>query len=141
MLTRKHGKIHIAPRTVKEQQAQIQSSFRPTDQDLRTADDETKHQLSGLELYLIVVGLSLSVLLIALVRNIGVRNDCDYCLFPFRDRASFTPRSLNNCACQPLAGKVFQYFSLKWGYLSFLSIFDWQLDLRNVAVFGCTHRW
>ena len=29
-----------------------------------------------------------------------------------------------SCACQPLSGKVFQYFSLKWAYPAFLTLFE-----------------
>jgi hypothetical protein len=30
----------------------------------------------------------------------------------------------NSCACQPLSGKVYQHFSLKWTYLGCLAVFE-----------------
>ena len=30
----------------------------------------------------------------------------------------------NSCACQPLAGKIYRLFSLKWAFLTFLGIFE-----------------
>jgi len=31
---------------------------------------------------------------------------------------------VERCACQPLAGKIYNHFSLKWSYLTFLGIFE-----------------
>lgn len=30
----------------------------------------------------------------------------------------------SSCALQPISGKIYQYFSLKWTYLAFLAIFE-----------------
>ena len=149
-------------------------------------EDESRRYLSGFKLYIIVFGLSVSVLVVALVRtgklaqgfsfaNIAP-GQCypGYGMTPERfgfdaDKGQYLDRFLilsghthnciqlqisrrcwlvwkrisnhhvsvsawrfarvesltsDRCACQPLSGKIYQHFSLKWAYLSFLFVFE-----------------
>ncbi|MCJ1390773.1 hypothetical protein MMC18_003634 [Xylographa bjoerkii] len=82
------------------------------------ARDDSRFHLSGVKLYLIVAGLCMSVLLVALDNAI---------LATAIPTITSDFNSLNDvgcCACQPLAGKIYAYFSLKWAYLLFLAVFE-----------------
>lgn len=76
---------------------------------------------------LISIGLSLSVLLVALdnailataIPTITTHFDS------LQDVGWYGSAFLISlCALQPISGKIFQYFSLKWTYLAFLFVFE-----------------
>ncbi|MCJ1245728.1 hypothetical protein MMC30_002932 [Trapelia coarctata] len=90
-------------------------------------DDETANHLSGPKLYLVILGLSLSILLMALDTAVlataipTITSDFN----SLGDVGWYGSAFLFTiCACQPLAGKIFQLFSLKWSFLGFLALFE-----------------
>lgn len=106
-------------------------------------DDNTVY-LSGIRLGLIVLGLCLAVLLVGLV-NTTKPIYCRNLLNLIKDNSILSTaiptittsfNSLDDigwygsaflicvCAFQPISGKLYQYFSIKWTYLFFLAIFE-----------------
>lgn len=105
--------------------------------------EDDANYATGLGLGLIVTGLTLSILLVALVSSWPVL--IDMYLQKHQDNAVLATAiptittAFNSipdvgwygsaflitiCAPQPLSGKLYQHFSLKWTYLSFLSLFE-----------------
>ncbi|KAH8799180.1 major facilitator superfamily domain-containing protein [Xylogone sp. PMI_703] len=86
---------------------------------------------------LIAIGLSLSVLLVALDNAIlatAIPTITSH--FNSLDDVGWYGSAflIALCALQPTAGKIFQYFSLKWSYLIFLGLFELGSLLCGVAV-------
>ncbi|KAF2462745.1 MFS general substrate transporter [Lindgomyces ingoldianus] len=89
--------------------------------------DETKYHLLGPKLYLIVLALCLSVMLVALDNAILATAipTITTAFDSLKDVGWYGSAFLISiCACQPLGGKIYQQFSLKWTFLAFLSIFE-----------------
>ncbi|KAL8665785.1 MAG: hypothetical protein Q9202_001907 [Teloschistes flavicans] len=76
-----------------------------------------EHHLHGLKLSLILFGLSLSILLAipTITDDFHSLQDVGW----YGSAFLFTI-----CACQPLAGKIFEFFPLKGAYLTFLALFE-----------------
>jgi len=51
-----------------------------------------------------------------------------------RFRQTMGADCFTSCALQPISGKLYQYFSLKWTYLSFLGIFEFGSLICATAV-------
>ncbi|KAH8818986.1 major facilitator superfamily domain-containing protein [Xylogone sp. PMI_703] len=86
---------------------------------------------------LVAVGLSLSVLLVALdntVLTTAIPTITSY--FNSLDDVGWYGSAflIALCALQPTAGKIFQYFSLKWSYLVLLGLFELGSQLCGVTV-------
>ncbi|KAE9374685.1 MFS general substrate transporter [Stipitochalara longipes BDJ] len=82
-------------------------------------EDESEY-ITGVRLYLIILGLCMAVLLIGLaVPTITTA-------FNSLQDVGWYGSAFLICVCalQPLSGKVYQYFSLKWTYITFLAIFE-----------------
>lgn len=94
---------------------------------LAEKDDEETEFLSGVKLYLIVIGLAISVLLVAL-DNAILATAIPTITTKFNSLGDVgwygSAFLITICACQPLGGKIFQYFSLKWAYLMFVGVFE-----------------
>ncbi|KAH8163366.1 hypothetical protein CIB48_g4886 [Xylaria polymorpha] len=83
--------------------------------------------LSGLRLVLILGGVTLAAFLILLDASI-VATAIPTITSDFHSLNDIgwygTAYLLSNCACQPLSGKIYSYFNVKWTFLSFFLIFE-----------------
>ncbi|KAF8246625.1 putative MFS multidrug transporter [Wilcoxina mikolae CBS 423.85] len=89
-----------------------------------TVDDE---YLSGLKLYILLSGLSLVVLLVALdnaILSTAIPTITAY--FHSIDDVGWygSVYLLTTCALQPLSGKIYSQYSLKYTFLAFLATFE-----------------
>ncbi|CZT10055.1 related to major facilitator (MFS1) transporter [Rhynchosporium graminicola] len=89
-------------------------------------DDETKYP-GPLGLFILITGIALSVFLISLDRTI-ITTAIPYISDEFRSYADVgwygSAYLLTASAFQPLYGRIFGLFNMKWAYLSSLSIFE-----------------
>ncbi|CZT04291.1 related to major facilitator (MFS1) transporter [Rhynchosporium agropyri] len=89
-------------------------------------DDETKYP-GPLGLFILITGIALSVFLISLDRTI-ITTAIPYISNEFRSYADVgwygSAYLLTASAFQPLYGRIFGLFNMKWAYLSSLSIFE-----------------
>ncbi|MCJ1314392.1 hypothetical protein MMC25_008074 [Agyrium rufum] len=100
---------------------------KSTEVDPEDARDLSELHLSGTKVYLIVAGLCVSVLLVARDNAIlATAVPTITSRFNSLDGVGWYGSAflMMICAGQPLAGKIFTYFSLKWAYLSFLGLFE-----------------
>ncbi|KAF1996429.1 MFS general substrate transporter [Amniculicola lignicola CBS 123094] len=89
--------------------------------------DESQHHLSGIKLYLIIIALCLSVILVALDNAILATAipTITASFNSLKDVGWYGSSFLIAiCALQPLTGKIYQQFPLKFSYLAFLFIFE-----------------
>ncbi|CZT50268.1 related to transporter (major facilitator superfamily) [Rhynchosporium secalis] len=92
----------------------------------QAVDDESEY-LTGVTLGLVVLGLCLAVLLVGLDNSIlATAIPTITTAFNSLDDVGWYGSAFLVCVCalQPISGKFFQYFSLKWTYLAFLAIFE-----------------
>lgn len=83
--------------------------------------------IRGISLALIVLGLCLAGLLVGLDNSIlGTAIPTITTRFNSLDDVGWYGSAYLICVCalQPISGKIFQYFSLKWAYLGFLAVFE-----------------
>ncbi|KAL2068221.1 hypothetical protein VTL71DRAFT_16319 [Oculimacula yallundae] len=91
-----------------------------------TVEDDSEY-LTGLKLALVVLGLCLAVLLVGLDNSIlATAVPTITTKFNSLEDVGWYGSAFLVCVCalQPISGKFFQYFSLKWTYLAFLTIFE-----------------
>ncbi|KAL5319710.1 hypothetical protein ACEPPN_012766 [Leptodophora sp. 'Broadleaf-Isolate-01'] len=89
--------------------------------------EDGSEYLTGLTLGLVVMGLCLAVLLVGLDNSIlSTAIPTITTKFNSLDDVGWYGSAFLVCVCalQPISGKFFQYFSLKWTYLVFLTIFE-----------------
>ncbi|PVH78622.1 MFS general substrate transporter [Cadophora sp. DSE1049] len=89
-------------------------------------EDESEY-LTGLKLSLVVLGLCLAVLLVGLDNSIlSTAIPTITTKFNSLEDVGWYGSAFLVCVCalQPISGKIYQYFSLKWTYLAFLTIFE-----------------
>ncbi|KAK0723559.1 major facilitator superfamily domain-containing protein, partial [Lasiosphaeria miniovina] len=83
--------------------------------------------LSGVKLVLVLAGLTFAVFLMLLDASI-VATAVPTITSEFHSLNDIgwygTAYLMTNCACQPLSGKIYSYFNVKWTFLSFFFIFE-----------------
>ncbi|CAI6342461.1 unnamed protein product [Periconia digitata] len=88
---------------------------------------EENYHMSGLKLYVLVAGLSLSTLLMSLDMSI-MTTAIPLITEKFQSTADIgwymSGYMLTLCSMQPLGGKLYANFSLKYTYLSFFAVFE-----------------
>jgi MFS family permease len=93
--------------------------------------------LTGTKLYTLVLALLLTVLIMTLdmsVMSTAIPRITDD-FHTIRDVGWYGAAYLTTTSCfQPLSGRIYSYFSLKWAYLSFIGIFAFGSLLCGVAV-------
>ncbi|KAI5788383.1 putative efflux pump antibiotic resistance protein [Geopyxis carbonaria] len=99
----------------------------PQTPDTEAQDADAIVPLTGVKLYGIFIGLALVVLLVALdvaiLATAIPRITSD--LHSIADVGWYgSVYLLSACSLQPLSGKIYQQFSLKWTFLSFLALFE-----------------
>ncbi|EPE34572.1 MFS general substrate transporter [Glarea lozoyensis ATCC 20868] len=100
-------------------------------------EDDGAQYLSGLKLGLIILGLCLSCLLIGLDMSIlSTAIPTITTAFNSLDDVGWYGSAYLICICalQPISGKLFQYFSLKWTYLAYLFVFEFGSLICGVSV-------
>ncbi|RFU31486.1 hypothetical protein B7463_g4855, partial [Scytalidium lignicola] len=101
------------------------------------AEEEGIVYPDALHRILIAIGLSLSVLLVAL-DNAILATAIPTITTDFNSLSDVgwygSAFLITLCALQPVGGKLFQYFSLKWTYLIFLALFELGSLLCGVSV-------
>ncbi|KAF8865990.1 MFS general substrate transporter [Acephala macrosclerotiorum] len=89
-------------------------------------EDESQY-MTGFKLALMMIGLCMAVLLVGLDNSIlATAIPTITTKFNSLDDVGWYGSAFLICACalQPLSGRLFQYFSLKWTYLVFLGLFE-----------------
>ncbi|KAF4624389.1 hypothetical protein G7Y89_g13782 [Cudoniella acicularis] len=89
--------------------------------------EDTSGHIKGVRLGLIVLGLCLAVFLIGLDNSIlATAIPTITTAFNSLDDVGWYGSAflISVCALQPISGKLYQYFSLKWTYLCFLCLFE-----------------
>lgn len=130
------------PPTGEEQHSQTQHSSPTTQTEKKDAPDvsaskEEEQYLSGTKLYALALALLLTVFIMTLDMSIlataipYVTNDFD----TINDIGWYGAAYLmTTAALQPLAGRIYTYFPLKYAYLAFLAIFAFGSLLCATAV-------
>ncbi|KAL6789516.1 major facilitator superfamily domain-containing protein [Trichoderma sp. SZMC 28013] len=92
------------------------------DPEVKVADEDATGQdqpaFSGPALALVMMGLGLTVFLIALDTSIVAT------AIPFITEHFHSTADIGWCSLQPLSGKLFATFSLKWTFLGFFALFE-----------------
>ncbi|KAE8450205.1 hypothetical protein EG329_006986 [Mollisiaceae sp. DMI_Dod_QoI] len=89
-------------------------------------EDESQY-ITGFKLALLMIGLCMAVLLVGLDNSIlATAIPTITTKFNSLDDVGWYGSAFLICVCalQPLSGKLFQYFSLKWTYLVFVAVFE-----------------
>lgn len=89
--------------------------------------DDNGEYLSGLKLGLVMLGLCMSVFLVGLDNAIlATAVPTITTVFNSLDDVGWYGSAflISVCALQPLSGKLYQHFSLKWTYLFFVTLFE-----------------
>lgn len=97
------------------------------EEDSRDDREDSRYHLSGINLYIIVLALCMSVILVALDNAILATAipTITSAFNSLKDVGWYgTAFLISICAFQPLTGKIYQQFSLKISYLTFLFTFE-----------------
>ncbi|KAJ8119752.1 hypothetical protein ONZ43_g3367 [Nemania bipapillata] len=74
--------------------------------------------LSGLRLFLVLCGATIAAFLVLLDASIVAT------AIPTITSEFHSLNDIGCCACQPLSGKIYSYFNVKWTFLAFFAIFE-----------------
>ncbi|KAJ9130825.1 Major facilitator superfamily domain, general substrate transporter [Pleurostoma richardsiae] len=106
----------------------IQKMTESMEQGSDPPDEPQDHEyLAGLRLFLVLSGLTLAIFLMLLDASI-VATAVPTITSDFHSLEDIgwygTAYLLTNCACQPLSGKIYSYFNVKWTFLCFFALFE-----------------
>ncbi|KAJ4350384.1 uncharacterized protein N0V89_009005 [Didymosphaeria variabile] len=99
----------------------------PKDSPAETIEEDEDHFMSGAKLHLLILGLSLACFLMALdmaIITVAIPEITE----KFHSTADIgwyvSAYLLTLCSLQPLSGKLYSNFSLKWTFMAFLLLFE-----------------